>query len=110
MGQASRFPATATRVLRAQDLNLPKGWNKWRFPAGPRDASLRARLPANDKQGSRKIDRVSQFDPHSPQESRFQATGQLKDLRAHLTRFELVTFAFGGQRSGAQTISWLRRM
>jgi hypothetical protein len=27
------------------------------------------------------IDRVSQFDPHSPQEWRFQATGQLKDLR-----------------------------
>jgi hypothetical protein len=49
------------------------------------------------------IDRVSWFDPYSPQESRFQATGQLKDLRAHLTRFELVTFAFGGQRSYSQS-------
>ena len=33
-----------------------------------------------------------------------------KEKLAHPIRFERVTFAFGGQRSGAQTISWSGRM
>ena len=40
------------RVLRAQDLNLARGSNKWRLPAGHKDASLRARLPAAEMPSS----------------------------------------------------------
>src|ERR1700675_1173700 len=39
------------RVSRAQDLNLARGSNKRRLPAGHKDASPRARLPANNKTG-----------------------------------------------------------
>jgi hypothetical protein len=57
IGQATSFGISRSinrknRVLRAEDLNLARGSNKWRLPAGHKDASLRARLPAAEMPSS----------------------------------------------------------